>query len=214
MRITISVNQKVGQPNYGSAGACCEIALDLAEASVSDHPESLVSEIRRAYALAQQAVFEQLERQAANNAPADPPPPRPDRRGYPSQGRPESEPDRDPDYREPNQPRRQPDPPRRQPEPRQDYPDRQEQRRGADSGGHNGLPRTGRELYPWAKKQEEAGCRGLVRALKDLGGRMGYPEMLKDWNHEETREAIGVWRQMDADPEPARNGYHNGNSRN
>ena len=87
----------------------------------------------------------------------------------------------------------------------------QEQRRGADSGGHNGLPRTGRELYPWATKQEEAGCRGLIRALKDLGGRCGYPEMIKDWDRGETREALEVWRGMDADPEPASNGYQNGN---
>ena len=82
MQIKIGVNKKLGQPNFGSAGASCEITLDLSEQTVSDHPDSLVTEIRRAYALAEEAVQEQLlpARQAACAMPDSPdrrePPPR------------------------------------------------------------------------------------------------------------------------------------------
>ena len=234
MKITIGVNQKVGQPNYGSAGASCEIVLDLAEQSVSEHPESLVDEIRRAYALAQQAVFEQLERQAANNAPTNPPPRiEPDRERYPSQARPAEPPDRDPNYRPPNQPaRRQADP---EPERRNydDHRDQQQQEpyrngrrteRGEPGGkANNGNPRNGRQLMGWAKRLEDSGqFSGLTKRIVSFGRAVGFPEMVVSWDGQQVDQCLNaiIPPEQPQYDEPARNGnghtngYGNGTGRN
>jgi hypothetical protein len=202
MQLKIGVNQKVGMPNYGSAGASCEIVLDLAEHTVSEHPEALVTEIRRAYALAHQSVLDQLARTAPAAGPAAQPEPAPP----PSRRERERE-----DYdRQPSQARA---PSAREPErPRTD-------RNGQPykfAAKHEGTPPTdGRQLFAWAKKQEEQGCRGLISCIEDMGNRQEYPRKFGDWNHAETADAVALWRRMTAadaepDPEPARNGngYH------
>ena len=214
MRLTISVSRKIGQPNYGSEGASCEITMDVAEMTVSESPESLVSEIRRAYALAEQAVGEQLAQHQVE-------PPR-DRDRQPSQARPPSEPEPD------RQPRRQPGQPawadpcvgqtpyvngsRTETYQKPDGSTYVIDRGTVGGKAHDGPPRDGRQLYPWAKKLEERGLRGFIRALGDMAEREGYPPRLTDWNHEETRAAVALWREMTGadEPAPARNGYTNG----
>ena len=197
MKVSIAVNQKVGMPNYGSAGASCEITLDLAEHTVSEHPEALVTEIRRAYALAQDAVAEQLAHQtAAAPEPAqkhEPEPPRrePDYDRRPSQARQPSE-------REPDRPRR-------------NAPDGRPYQFPPKS---DGPPNDGRQLFPWAKKQEEAGCQGLIKAIEDMGAQYGYPRKFADYNHEETRAAVALWRELTGQQPPPRNGNGYAHSNN
>jgi hypothetical protein len=192
VKVSIAVNQKVGMPNYGSAGASCEITLDLAEHTVSEHPEAIVTEIRRAYALAQQSVSEQLTRTTPAAPALEPlPPPR-----------------RESDYdRLPSQAR---SPSAREPDRRYDRPGNGLRGEGYDtprgeariergdprSKGHDAPPRDGRQLFPWAKKQEERGLRGFISVLEDLAEREGYPRKFSDWNHQETAAAVRLWRDM------------------
>ena len=150
---------------------------------------------------------------AEQPAEAPEPPRRPTRReDLPSQARSPSEP-------EPERPA-----PRRQsaarPERVMESPrdEEQEQGRGPRTGGHNGIPRTGRELYPWCCKLEEAGNRGLIKHLTQWGLALEdpFPGRLTDYNHKETKAAVEefyAWSGTEA-PEPASNGYQNGNGRN
>ena len=212
MKITIGVNRKIGQPNYGSEGASCELTLDVAEQSVSDHPESLVSEIRRAYSLAEQAVGEQLARHQVAGDPRGP--------------RPVIEPDRQPlvgngSARGPGErwrPDRAPSTPASQ-APNGQY-DPQVGPDGAARFKTDGFPRSGRELCPWAKKREESGqCPNLWKRLIGFGVASNFPSRVVEWSREEVsaavRAVLGGADQYDDEPAPApaSNGYHNGNSR-
>ena len=222
MKITVSVHRKAGRPNFGSDGAGCEIELDLPEGTVTEHPETLVAEIRRAYDLAGQAVAEQLAKgqpEPGSDPEREPAPqqqkqPRPDYGRRPSQAQPPSYPE----------PERQQPPPRREPERRPPHGDPRDEyeSRGPRNDPHNGPPKTGRELYAWAKKQqEENGCDGLIDRLNQLGAQCGYPRKLVDWNRQETADGLALWRRVYS-AEPVHNGhsngngdsYHNGNGRN
>jgi hypothetical protein len=60
--LTVSISKKVGTPNYGSNGATCSLAgIELDEHLLQD-PPALVAKIRKGYALARQAVDEELAR--------------------------------------------------------------------------------------------------------------------------------------------------------
>jgi uncharacterized protein YkwD len=72
--LTVSVSKKVGTPNYGSNGATCSLAgIELDEQLLQD-PLALVAKIRKGYALAQQAVDDELAR--LGNGHANQPPQR------------------------------------------------------------------------------------------------------------------------------------------
>ena len=195
VKIIVSWAQTAGRPNYSSDRAGIELQLDLSEQTVSEHPESLVSEIRRAYALAEQAVREQLARHDGqhDHHQVEAQPPARDR--LPSQGRAPSEPE-----------------PNRQP-PRQ-YP--RSQPNDPAGRAHNGFPRSGRELVPWSKKREESGqFPNLFKRLVGFGVAQNFPARVVDWQLEEVTEAVHAVLGEgydDDEPEPAagRNGYHNG----
>jgi hypothetical protein len=195
VRVTISVNRKIGQPNYGSEGAGCELTLDLSEQNVSTNPASLIDECRRGYALCEQVVSEQLAQHQVE------PPAAPARDRLPSQARPPSEPE--PDRR----------PPRRGGYDRGHGPD------GAARFKTDGFPRTGRELVPWSRKREESGENpGLFKRLVAYGRAVGYPDRMTEWNRDEVNTAVNavIGEQYDDDPEPApagRNGHGNGYTR-
>jgi hypothetical protein len=174
MKITVSVSRKIGQPNYGSEGASCEITVDVAEKTVGADPAALVDECRRGYSLAEQVVSEQLHRHQVEQQPAAatvaPPPaaaePPAHRNGH-SNGKhlSESHPWADP-----------------------------------SSKPHNGRPRSGRELYPWAKRLEESGqCPKLVRRLAGYGKGEEFPDRMTEWSREQVDEAIAevVSKQYD-----------------
>lgn len=213
MRVTVSISRKIGQANFGSEGAMCEVALDLSEQSVSANPASLADEIRRAYALAEQVVGEQLARHQVDVDPRGPRPViEPDRDRLPSQARPPSAPEPD------RQPARQSggyDP-----------------KIGPDGGPRwktDGFPKCGRELVPWARKREESGaCPGLFKRLCAFGRAVGYADRVTEWSGSEVSAAVhavlGGADQYDDEPEPSvipaghngHNGYHsngNGNGR-
>ena len=197
MRVTIGVNRKEGRPGYGSEGASCELTLDLSEQSVSANPASLADEIRRAYALAEQVVGEQLARHQVDVDPRGPRPViEPDRDRQPSQARPPSQPE----------PTRQP--PAGQYDPRIG-PD------GAARFKTDGRPKSGRELLGWSRKQDPS----VFKRLCQYGKAVGFPDLMNAWDASQTSEAFyavtGGPDQYDAEPEPepaynGRNGHATG----
>jgi len=187
MQLKVGISRKEGRPGYGSEGAIVEIMLDVAERTVSESPASLVDEIRRAFALCETAVGEQL----ARTAPADHHQVEParDRDRQPSQARPPSEPE--PDRQPPRRGRYDPD----------EGPD------GAKRWQHDAEPKSGRELIAWARKKEERGeSPGLFKRLVRFGESQGYPPRIVDWSRDEVYDATAAVRRGTDTDEPARNG--------
>jgi hypothetical protein len=63
LKANIGLSKKVGLPDYGSLGANCQLELEL-DASLIGDAEAFHEKIQRLYALANQAVVDQLARQA------------------------------------------------------------------------------------------------------------------------------------------------------
>ena len=59
IRLNAGVSRKVGQPNYGSRGASVNVELEL-ESTAAQDPQLLHDRIRRLFALARDAVNEEL----------------------------------------------------------------------------------------------------------------------------------------------------------
>jgi hypothetical protein len=194
MLLKVSYGQKQGRPEYSSEQAGVEITLDVSEKTVSESPASLVDEIRRAFQLCRDEVLHQLDQhQVEHQHQHQPDPPAaPARDRLPSQARAPSEP-------EPDRPRR----------------GGYEPKQGSDpsSKPHNGFPRSGRELVPWAKKREESGeFPNLWKRLVGYGVAQDFPGRVVEWSRDEVTEAVRavLGAQYDDDPEPAQNGHSNG----
>ncbi len=90
-KVTVGLQQKIGQPNFGSAGASCivEVHLDDHEASDSD---AIGQRIRQAFTRCRTSIEEQLQRQAASSVAAPesrfPESPSPSNGPIPGRGRP------------------------------------------------------------------------------------------------------------------------------
>lgn len=163
MKITVTVSRKIGQPNYGSEGAGCEITLETAEKSASANPAALVDEIRRAYALAETAVSEQLAyHQVEQQQPAAAEAPAAGSNGY-------------------SQSKSRTTTGKGNPDAHRQY----------GLGPHNGRPKNGRELYPWAKRLEESNeFPKLTRKLAEYGKGQEFPDRMVDWSREEVEKAL------------------------
>lgn len=225
MKCVISWAKTMGLPAYSSARAAVDMTVD-----VEGPPEVIVSEIRRAFDLVKAEVARQLDQLVVepaepeptdlgwvHNAPAVPVGRNgngPDRDRQPSQARPPSEP-------EPARPATQ----QQQQEPyrngtRTERYDGQVIERGTPGGkGHDGFPRSGRELVPWAKKREESGqFPNLWKRLVGYGVAQDFPGRVVEWSRDEVTEAVravlgeGHDDEPDPEPPPARNG--NGTGRN
>ena len=59
LRLNVGTNRKIGQPDYGSAGASCNLELELDTALFQDL-DGLQQVVRRAYAACNQAVNDEL----------------------------------------------------------------------------------------------------------------------------------------------------------
>lgn len=192
MKITLGVNRKIGK-DFGSRGASAEITLDLSEVSVSEHPESILAEARRALALAEQLVEEQLEHHQAEPAEAELTPYEPERfrcngsaSGIAAQA-----------------PRPAARPAARQPA------------RPAASQERDDPPRNARQLLGWIRKLEDSGeYPALLKRFVSLGVSQGLPSKVLEWRPDEVADAVQALFPADEEPEPApvaRNGRSNGN---
>ena len=61
LKLNVGISRKVGQPDYGSLGAQCNIEVEL-EGSVLDNPESLRRRIGEAYDACRSAVQDELSK--------------------------------------------------------------------------------------------------------------------------------------------------------
>jgi hypothetical protein len=73
LTVTVGFSQKLGQPDYGSLGASCQVESEL-DGSLLDHdPDTFQTKIREMYAACAHAVQDELTRRQAeefHNSPA------------------------------------------------------------------------------------------------------------------------------------------------
>ena len=62
LKLNVGISRKVGEANYGSRGASLHLELELDSRSI-EQPDKLQDRIRRLYAMARQAVEEELQGQ-------------------------------------------------------------------------------------------------------------------------------------------------------
>jgi hypothetical protein len=69
LRLNVGVSRKVGLPDYGSAGASCNIEVELSSDLLLRDPDGFREQVRNAYAAAHQAVNDELSRLQGRSAP-------------------------------------------------------------------------------------------------------------------------------------------------
>ncbi len=69
LKLNVGTNRKIGQPDYGSAGASCNLEVELDTALFHDL-DGLHHVIQRAYAACNQAVNDELARLSASTGPS------------------------------------------------------------------------------------------------------------------------------------------------
>jgi hypothetical protein len=228
-KAVVNINQKIGQPNYGSFGASCSFEVEF-DAALIGNPDALLAQCRLLGDLARAEVLRELDVQRRNgmaeaskpvSAPAAPARQpgddfddqagedlRPGDRGYqaPPQRR-----DRQAD-REDNQRRYRenyPAPARDDDRPAR-YEDgggrREERRPERRSGGNDGPPKTARQFLGWLGKQDD----GVKDRVKRIIKAWELPTMMRDWSDD---AAADVFHELTSKPDPAyhRSGSGNGN---
>lgn len=71
LRLNLGVSRKLGLPDYGSAGAMCNIELELDQALLERDPEGFRARVRAGYAAARAAVHDELARLRDHDPEAD-----------------------------------------------------------------------------------------------------------------------------------------------
>jgi hypothetical protein len=69
-RLNVGVSRKVGLPDYGSAGASCNIEIELSSELLRRDRDGFQEQVRAAYAAARRAVYDELSRLLPQAAPA------------------------------------------------------------------------------------------------------------------------------------------------
>ena len=67
LKLQTGFSQKVGQPNYGSLGATCQLTLEFDPQLLAGDPDGFQERVRQAFQVCQQAVQHELERQLATD---------------------------------------------------------------------------------------------------------------------------------------------------
>ena len=62
MKLNVGVCRKIGQPDYGSIGATCNVELELSGSLLRDDPEAFRQQVGSAYTACRQAVSDELAR--------------------------------------------------------------------------------------------------------------------------------------------------------
>ena len=70
MKVQLGVAKKIGQPDYGSLGASCNIELELDGGLLFNDLDGLQQKVRAAYTACRQAVDDELASQAGSSSPA------------------------------------------------------------------------------------------------------------------------------------------------
>ncbi|MGV3483997.1 MAG: hypothetical protein ACO1RT_06240 [Planctomycetaceae bacterium] len=71
IKLNVGLSRKVGQPNFGSVGACCNVDIELDQQTIRDDPQVLHRRVQEAFAICRQAVEHELsQRDSGVAAPA------------------------------------------------------------------------------------------------------------------------------------------------
>ncbi len=82
MKLNVGVCRKIGQPDYGSLGATCNVEVELSSSLIFDDPDAFRRTVHQVYAACERAVDEQLGAQqqpssaTGDHGQAEPPPQR------------------------------------------------------------------------------------------------------------------------------------------
>ena len=60
IKLNVGLSRKVGQPNFGSVGACCNVDIELDQQTIRDDPQVLHRRVQEAFAICRQAVEAEL----------------------------------------------------------------------------------------------------------------------------------------------------------
>jgi hypothetical protein len=63
LKLTVGLARKIGRPNYGSLGASCGVAIELAADAIRGDPDAVLGGARAAFAACRRAVDDELARQ-------------------------------------------------------------------------------------------------------------------------------------------------------
>ena len=82
LKLNLGICKKIGQPEYGSLGASCNVEIELDQSLIFDDLDAFQERVMHAYTACREAVAEELARQqhgttsehAANNRAASPAP--------------------------------------------------------------------------------------------------------------------------------------------
>lgn len=212
MKATININQKIGQPNYGSFGASCSFEIDIDQAALEKSPDTILAHCRLLADLARVAVERELDLQRRKAAPAREP------------GEDDAEDLRpgDPAYERARPPQPAARPPARQPYSQQDWerdqPDQRPyqggqppwQRQGSPppprGDQRSGPPKNGRQFLGWLGKQDPA----LKHQASQIAKAWNLPSMMRDWPDD---AALAMYQELTRRPQhqPAWGGVQNGN---
>lgn len=69
LKLTVGVSRKIGLPEYSSAGASCNIEVELSNDLLQHSPDAFQTQVREAFGAAQQAVNDELDRLRHELAP-------------------------------------------------------------------------------------------------------------------------------------------------
>ena len=70
LTLNVGMSRKLGQPDYGSIGASCNVSVELDVSLLTGDPDGFQRHVRNAYAACSRAVNEELARQSGTPLPA------------------------------------------------------------------------------------------------------------------------------------------------
>ena len=69
VKLSVGLQQKVGQPDYGSLGASCYLEFEIDRSLLESDRDGFQQQVRSAFAACQQSVDDQLAQQSGHSSP-------------------------------------------------------------------------------------------------------------------------------------------------